>query len=612
MQDQKNQRFSATNICKVLIAAKLISKEQAKGLLTRERKIKEFLWGQGKDKSLTGAAKKRAILQVSFIDVVLYLKIERLDQPGKIIDEDLIYKAIAAAFRLEYIKIDPLKLELNLVTGTISKSFALRHLLLPLKVEAGKLVVATPDPFNYEAIKDVEMVSKLKVKPIVSSKSDVKRLINEFFGFQYSISAAEDLFSQKGVDLGNLEQFVNLTSLDDLPATDQHIVNAVNHLFTYSFDQRASDIHIEPKRDICLVRMRIDGALNTVYKLPKKLHNAVVSRIKTLSGLDMAEKRRPQDGRIKMGKKDTEVEIRVSTIPVAFGEKVVMRIMDPDILFQDLEMLGFLKDDFERYKRLIGMPFGIVLVTGPTGSGKSTTLYSSLRMLSSPEVNITTVEDPIEMVHEEFNQISVQPVINVTFGSVLRNILRQDPDIIMVGEIRDLETAQAAVQAALTGHLVLSTLHTNDAVSTVFRLLDLGIPPYLIHSSLNGIVAQRLVRKICPDCAQTFEMDARELAELGIMVPQKGPILLTHGTGCVKCRNTGYRGRTGIYEVLPYSDALKRLTANDASLEVLRAKAVEEGLTLLRQNGIQKMLEGQTTYQEILRVTWDQLTISPG
>jgi general secretion pathway protein E len=612
MQDQKNPRFSSTNICKVLIAAKLISTEQAKGLLAREKKVKALLWEQRKDTALTGAAKIRAIREISFIDVVLYLKIERMDQPGKIIDEDLIYQAIAAAFGLEYIKIDPLKLELNIVTGTISKSFALRHLLLPLKVEEGKLVVATPDPFNYEAIKDVEMVSKLKVKPIVSSRSDVERLINEFFGFHYSISAAEDLFSQKGVDLGNLEQFVSLTSLDDLPATDQHIVNAVNHLFSYSFDQRASDIHIEPKRDICLVRMRIDGALNTVYKLPKKLHNAVVSRIKTLSGLDMAEKRRPQDGRIKMGKKDAEVEIRVSTIPVAFGEKVVMRIMDPDILFQDLEMLGFLKNDFERYKRLIAMPFGIVLVTGPTGSGKSTTLYSSLRMLSSPEVNITTIEDPIEMVHEEFNQISVQAAINVTFGSVLRNILRQDPDIIMVGEIRDLETAQAAVQAALTGHLVLSTLHTNDAVSTVFRLLDLGIPPYLVHSSLNGIVAQRLVRKICPDCAQTFEMDARELADLGISVPQKGLILLTHGIGCAKCRNTGYKGRTGIYEVLPYSDSLKRLTSGDASLEALRAKAVEEGLTLLRQNGIQKMLEGQTTYQEILRVTWDQLTISPG
>ncbi len=307
-----------------------------------------------------------------------------------------------------------------------------------------------------------------------------------------------------------------------------------------------------------------------------------------------------------MAKDDTEVEIRVSTIPVAFGEKVVMRIMDPDILFQDLEMLGFFEDDFEKYKRLITMPFGIVLVTGPTGSGKSTTLYSSLRMLSSPEVNITTVEDPIEMIHEEFNQIGVQPAVNVTFGSVLRNILRQDPDIIMVGEIRDLETAQAAVQAALTGHLVLSTLHTNDSVSTIFRLLDLGIPPYLVHSSLTGVVAQRLVRKICPHCIETFEMEASELADLGLSVPGEGPFQLKHGKGCIKCRNTGYRGRTGIYEILPYTEDLKRMTSNDASLGDLRQKAAEEGLVSLRNSGIKKMLRGQTTYQEILRVTWDQ------
>ncbi|MCG8618198.1 MAG: GspE/PulE family protein, partial [Desulfobacterales bacterium] len=522
------------------------------------------------------------------------------------VDEDLIYKTLAANWKIPYKKIDPLKLELHLVTGTISRSFALKHLLLPLKMEEGKLVVATPDPFNHEAIADVEQVAKLRVKPIVSSKTDIRKLIHEFFGFHHSISAAEDLFAKKGVDLGNLERYVNLSPTDGPPATDQHIVNAVNHLFSYSFDQKASDIHIEPKREICLVRMRIDGALHTVYKLPKKLHNAVVSRIKTLAALDMAEKRRPQDGRIKMGKDDTEVEIRVSTIPVAFGEKVVMRVMDPDILFQDLEMLGFSGADFEKYKGLITMPFGIVLVTGPTGSGKSTTLYSSLRMLSSPEVNITTIEDPIEMIHEEFNQIGVQPAIDVTFGSVLKNILRQDPDIIMVGEIRDLETAQAAVQAALTGHLVLSTLPTNDAVSTIFRLLDLGVPPYLVHSSLTGVVAQRLVRKICPHCIESFEMTAGELADLGLLVPGKGPFTLKHGKGCIKCRNTGYKGRTGIYEILPYSEDLKQLTSGDADLTSLRRKAEAEGLTVLRDSGIRKMLQGQTTYQEVLRVTWDQ------
>ncbi|WP_300463343.1 GspE/PulE family protein [Desulfobacula sp.] len=606
MQDQRDKRFSSQTICKILMAAELMTGEQARDLLKKENRVKNILLKRQAKPSDKELSRVRKTTRISFVDVILYMKIERKDQPGKIMDEDLIYQTLAKAWKVPYKKIDPLKLELSLVTGTISKSFAAKYLLLPLMVEEGKLIVATPDPFNYEAIKDIEMVSKLKVKTVVSSKSDVEKLINEFFGFRYSISAAEDLFSTKGIDIGNLEQFVSLTSLDDLPSTDQHIVNAVNHLFTYSFDQKASDIHIEPKRDVCLIRMRIDGVLNTVYKLPKKLHNAVVSRIKTLSRLDMAEKRRPQDGRIKMEKDKAEVEIRVSTIPVAFGEKVVLRIMDPDVLFQDLEMLGFFKADFERYKRLISLPFGIVLVTGPTGSGKSTTLYSSLRMLSSSEINITTIEDPIEMINEEFNQIAVQPAINVTFGSVLRNILRQDPDIIMVGEIRDLETAQAAVQAALTGHLVLSTLHTSDAASTIFRLLDLGIPPYLIHSSLNGIVAQRLVRKICPYCAQEFEMDAKELADLGLKITPQGRIRLKHGSGCVKCRNTGYKGRTGIYEILPYSDALKQLTTDDAGLDRLRKKAVEEGLVLLRQNGIKKMLAGQTTYQEILRVTWDQ------
>lgn len=607
MQTRQNKRFSSQAICKALHAADLISKAQAKELLKKENKIKAILVKQKIKNSDKRLSKKEQRDLVSFIEVIEYLKIDRKDKPSKKINEDLIYKTLARSWKISYEKIDPLKLELNLVTGTISESFAAKHLLLPLKIEAGKLVVATPDPFNYEAIKDVEMVSKLKVKTVVSSKSDIEKLIHEFFGFRYSISAAEDLFSTKGIDIGNLDQYVSLKSTDELPSTDQHIINAVNHLLSYAFDQRASDIHIEPKRDVCLIRMRIDGVLHTVYKLPKKLHNAVVSRVKNLSRLDMTEKRRPQDGRIKMEKEHTEVEIRVSTIPVAFGEKVVLRIMDPDVLFQDLELLGFFANDFERYKKLMSLPFGIVLVTGPTGSGKSTTLYSSLRMLSSPEVNITTIEDPIEMIHEEFNQIAVQPAIDVTFGSVLRNILRQDPDIIMVGEIRDIETAQAAVQAALTGHLVLSTLHTNDAPSTIFRLLDLGVPPYLIHSSVNGIIAQRLVKKICLSCVQVFEMDTEELTDLGLKIKANGRIKLKYGKGCVACRNTGYKGRTGIFEIMPYSDGLKQLTTSKTSIEGIRKKAIQEGLVLLRQNGIKKMLKGETTYQEILNVTWDQV-----
>ncbi|HKK90621.1 MAG TPA: GspE/PulE family protein, partial [Desulfobacteraceae bacterium] len=481
-----NAPDSPENICQILVRAGLISKNKAGELLRQRQVLKKGLEKKKKQNNGKTENRVRGETDVSFLDVVAAMKLKRLDAPLKIIDEDTLYEAVARGWGFSYRKIDPLELELNLVTQIIPRTFAMKHLLLPLWMASGQLVVATPDPFNHEAIDDVQRVSNLKVQPVVSSKTDIVKLINEFFGFRRSITAAEDQFSGTSVDLGNLEQYVQLTSSDELPATDQHIVNAVNHLFSYAFDQRASDIHIEPKRDTSLVRMRIDGILHTVFKLPKKVHNAVISRIKTLSRLDMAEKRRPQDGRIKTEKEAVEVEIRVSTIPVAFGEKIVLRIMDPEVLLQDIDGLGLSSRDMGKYKRLISMPHGILLVTGPTGSGKSTTLYSTLRELSTPRVNITTIEDPIEMVHGEFNQIAVQPGIEVTFDSILRNILRQDPDIIMVGEIRDLQTAQSAVQAALTGHLVLSTLHTNDAVSSITRLLDLGVPSFLVHSSLVG------------------------------------------------------------------------------------------------------------------------------
>jgi general secretion pathway protein E len=408
------------------------------------------------------------------------------------------------------------------------------------------------------------------------------------------------------VDLGNLEQYVRLKSADELPSNDQHIVNAVDHLLGYAFDQRSSDVHIEPKRDSSHVRMRIDGVLHTVYTLPKNVHSAIVSRIKNLSRLDMAEKRRPQDGRIKTDRGGVEAEIRVSTVPVAFGEKVVMRIMDPEVLFQSLEKLGFTAAGLLRYQQIINVPHGIVLVCGPTGSGKSTTLYSTLRYLSSPEINITTVEDPIEMVHPDFNQIAVQPVVGITFATIIRNILRQDPDIIMIGEMRDLETAENAVQAALTGHLVLSTLHTNDAPASLTRLLDLGIPSFLIQATLIGVLAQRLVRKICPHCRESFEMDTAELSTMGLELGKKGRVGLWRGKGCQKCRGTGYLGRTGIYEVLPYTESLRRLTTAECNVEAVAAQARQEGMVSLRENAIQKLLEGTTTYQEVLRVTWEQ------
>ncbi|MFH1153355.1 MAG: GspE/PulE family protein [Pseudomonadota bacterium] len=605
MPEFDNRKRTSQRICSFLVKDGFLSALQAKDALAKEDRVTEALEAKRAKRRLKKGAGSRIETSVTFVDVLMALRIDRADDPTRKLDEDTVYESMARHWDLVYRKIDPLKLDLNLVTKTIPHTFARKHLLLPLEMDQGRLVVATPDPFNHEAIVDVERVTNFKVIPVVSSKSDVIKLIDEFFGLRHSISAAEDQFSKTGVDLGNLEQYVRLSNADELPATDQHIVNAVNHLFSYAFDQRASDIHIEPKREISLIRMRIDGVLHSAFRLPKKVHNAIVSRIKTLSRMDMAEKRRPQDGRIKTSKEGVDVEIRVSTIPVAFGEKVVMRIMDPDVLFQDLERLGFSEQDLKRYTDIISRPHGIILVTGPTGSGKSTTLYSTLKHLSTPEVNITTVEEPIEMIHEDFNQIAVQPAIDVTFDSILRNILRQDPDIIMVGEIRDLETARSAVQAALTGHLVLSTLHTNDAVSSVTRLLDLGVPPFLVQSSLEGIVAQRLVRSICPHCATQFEMDVRELKAMGLILDMEGPVQLKKGLGCVKCRHTGYHGRQGIFEVMPYSDALKKMTSQEVSLSSMRTRAVHEGLISLRENAVQKMLQGKTTYQEVLRVTWE-------
>ncbi|MGD2272283.1 MAG: GspE/PulE family protein [Desulfobacterales bacterium] len=597
-------RFDPKVVCTALVKRGVISPDKAKEIIVKQPAVRKKLEKQkGKGPAGTAPGNKA----ITIVDVISSMKLSREDDQPGYVDEDAVFQVLAQEWDLPYKKIDPLKLDLNLVTTTIPRNFAMKHLVLPIDIKDGYVTVASPIPPNLEVLDDITRVTNLKINTIISSKTDVMKLINEFFGFKRSIAAAEDMFAGPSVEIGNLEQYVRLKSTDEIQSTDHHIVNAVNHVLLYAFDQRASDIHIEPKRDEVMVRMRIDGVLHTVYKLPKKVHNPMVSRIKTLSRLNIAEKRRPQDGRIKTDKGGVEVEIRISTVPVAFGEKVVMRVMDPDILFQDLAGLGFSDTDLSRYNQFINMPHGIVLVCGPTGSGKSTTLYSTLRQLSTPENNVITVEDPIEMIHEDFNQIGVQPAIDVTFANILRTILRQDPDIIMVGEMRDLDTARNAVQAALTGHLVLSTLHTNDAPSSVTRLLDLGIPAFLIQATLVGILAQRLVRKICKYCEESFEIDTAELQRMGLEVGKKGTIMLKRGKGCMKCRHTGYRGRTGIFEVLPYTEGLKKMTTAKTDVEKLKVRAREEGMFTLRESAVKKLLEGDTTYQEVLRVTWEQL-----
>jgi len=531
--------------------------------------------------------------------VLASFNLETVGGNGRILSEDAITEALAAFLNIPYLKIDPLKLDLEVVTSYIPRPFALKHLIVPVAVRDGELVIAVADPFNDDVLQQFSVAHRIKVRRILSSSTDILKLLREFYGFRASVTAAESE-SSAALDLGNLEQFFKLRGDQELEGNDRHVVSAVDFLLSYAFDQRASDIHIEPKREKCLIRFRLDGLLHNIHLLPKPLHAPIVSRVKILSRMDLAEKRRPQDGRIKTSHNGKEVELRVSTVPTAFGEKVVIRIFDPDILFQELDAIGFYAREYALYNGFIHRPNGIVLVTGPTGSGKTTTLYSTLRNLSSPEINIVTIEDPIEMVMEEFNQIAVQQAVGVTFGNILRTILRQDPDIIMVGEIRDQETADNAVQAALTGHLVLSTLHTNDSPSSIARMLDLGVPPYLITATVAGIIAQRLLRRVCPHCKAPRNLSREELAYLQ-MSDESATVY--EGEGCQECRGTGYKGRTGIFEVLEINDRIKALISDKVDLgEIVRA-AEQDGFSSLRKLAIRKMLEGATTYDEVVSIT---------
>ena len=600
--------ISDHRILKILEDSKNITSSQKRDILRQSKEIKQNL--KQVHSVNIGGVTKEIEHQVTMIDVVASMGFSSGKTVSGILDEEEIVKLVASHLGFAYQRIDPLKLDLELVTKTIPHMFALKHLVVPVNKREGRLEVVMHNPGNTEVLEDIKRVVGMDVRPFMGTRQDILKIVREFFGFKISITAAEHQFSRPSFDLGNLEQYTNLASLNELHTNEAHIKNAVDYLFRYALDQRASDIHIEPRREKMLIRMRIDGILHTIYSLPKALHAAMTSRIKTLSRLDIAEKRRPQDGRIKLSHEKIDVEIRVSTIPVAFGEKTVLRILDPAVIFQDIENLGFSKTDLKRYHELIEKPHGIILVTGPTGSGKSTTLYSTLGKIDSSEKNITTIEDPIEMVHDSFNQIGVQPILGITFATIIRNILRQDPDIIMIGEIRDSETAENGVQASLTGHLVLSTLHTNDAPSSVARLINLGIKSYLIAESVLGIIAQRLVRKICPYCVQDDIVDKTFLESMGIRTEkikttESGHYTLKKGKGCTKCRGTGYLGRTGIFEVMPFDRSIRSFIASsqDSNTLALRKMAIKKGMKTLRQDAVRKMLQGITTYQEVSRIT---------
>jgi general secretion pathway protein E len=466
----------------------------------------------------------------------------------------------------------------------------------------GKLRVALANPYDMEGIDFFRRIAGRDAQFVVASEPDILKALTEFYGLRHSVKRAErDLNS--GIDLGNLEQLSRMKSESEIESSDQHVVNAVEFMLQHAFESRASDIHIEPKREESLIRFRIDGVLHDIQRMPKVVHAAVTSRVKTMSRLDIAEKRRPQDGRVKMSRAGREVELRVSTLPVAFGEKLVMRIFDPQVVMQDLEGLGFYADELSTFNDFISRPHGIVLVTGPTGSGKTTTLYSALKTICTREINVTTIEDPIEMVYQDFNQTEVQLKVGITFAAALRHILRQDPDVIMVGEIRDNETAQYSIQAALTGHLVFSTLHTNDASSSISRLIDLGVERFLISSTVVGAMAQRLVRKICPHCTTERFLENEEIAALRLAVPPGKRVKVKEGEGCFECRNTGYLGRTGIFEIMPIDDALKNLVVEGRDAPEIKREAVKNGMRTLRQSALRKLAEGVTTFEEVVRVT---------
>ncbi|MCK5786438.1 MAG: type II/IV secretion system protein [Candidatus Sabulitectum sp.] len=517
-----------------------------------------------------------------------------------IISEEKLYKHLAELSGIPYSDLDPLDLDYQVVTESLPGAYAQARGIVAFNEEAGRISIAVSTLPTPVQIDDMENMLGKEIVFYLSRPRAIDKVIRQFYGLHSSIRAAEkELTGDDVVDIGNLERYVDSTADRSIEPTDKPVINAVNHLFQHAFEERASDIHIEPHRENTIVRFRIDGILHLVYKLPKKLHFAITSRIKMIAGLNIAEKRRPQDGRIRTHYEGKPVEMRCSTVPVSFGEKIVLRILDPAILMQDLSVLGFDQRDMIIYREMISTPNGLVLVTGPTGSGKTTTLYSSLITISSEQNNIVTIEDPVEFVTDEFNQISVKKAIDLTFVNALRYVLRQDPDIIMIGEIRDRETAVSAMRSALTGHLVLSTLHTNDTASTVVRLMDMGIEPYLLVSTLRGIVAQRLVRSICPHCREEYIPDRTECEIAGIEPGTK----LIRGAGCRECRNTGYKGRVAIFEVMNVDEDIRRSFARRATLDEIREIALSAGMVTLREAGIRKVLDGVTTVSELVRVT---------
>ncbi|MEK6591710.1 MAG: GspE/PulE family protein [Pseudomonadota bacterium] len=580
---QADRRLDLQQVLSDLVADKLVSAEAA-AALARDRRFSKS--------------------DVHPLQVVADQKWKDPRQPKKTLHLEALTEWLAEKANLPYLHVDPFKIDFAAVTKVMSNAYAERYKILPVGVTTREVTIATCEPYVRDWEDQLKQVLRLDIKRVIANPLEIQSYLVEFYNLARSVKSASAKDKGGYSEITNFEQLVQLGRSGKLDANDQHIVHICDWLFNYAFDQRASDIHLEPRRDVSNVRFRIDGVLHAVYQIPTPVMAAMVSRIKVLGRMDVVEKRRPQDGRLKTVTPDgEEVELRLSTMPTAFGEKLVMRIFSPENLVKDYQELGFSAEDERNWTQMANQPHGIILVTGPTGSGKTTTLYSTLKQLALPEVNVCSVEDPIEMVEPAFNQMQVQHGLGVDFASGIRTLMRQDPDIIMVGEIRDRETADMAIQAALTGHLVLSTLHTNDAPSAITRLLDIGVPPYLLQSTILGIMAQRLVRTLCPHCKEKHPLD--DSAWNTLVAPWKAakPGDSTYiGKGCLECRMTGYMGRMGIYEMMVMNSELRAIVTDTTDLEALRERAYKEGMKPLRISGAMKVAAGLTTVDEIMKV----------
>ncbi|MDX8386528.1 MAG: GspE/PulE family protein [Gallionella sp.] len=584
--NSREHKLTLPEILSMLVADGLINQTDADSLITERR-------GQR--------------INIHPLMIVAGQNWKSLLTPHKVLNADVLTEWLAEHVGLEYFHIDPLKTDFTAVTDIMSNDYAARFSILPVQMTPDEVVIATSEPFLRDWESVLKQTVRRDIRRVIASPEDISRYLIEFYNLARSVKNASQGKTQDTSGQASFEQLVELgKTKQQFDANDQHIVTIVDWLWQYAFEQRASDIHIEPRRDMGLVRFRIDGVLHQVYQIPMSVMTAMTSRIKLLGRMDVIEKRRPQDGRIKTRTTDgQEIELRLSTLPTAFGEKLVMRIFDPEVLVRDFSELGFSSEDRTRWEQMTAKPNGIILVTGPTGSGKTTTLYSTLKQLATPEVNVCTIEDPIEMVEPAFNQMQIQHGIDLKFADGLRALMRQDPDIIMVGEIRDLETANMAIQAALTGHLVLSTLHTNDAPSAITRLLDLGVAPFMINATILGVMAQRLVRTLCPACKQPYPVREEENIQWKELVsPWKTshPEKLHHEVGCLECRMTGYTGRIGIYEILLMTPELRKLVTPTTDVAHIREVAYREGMKPLRISGAMKAASGTTTLNEVLKV----------